>query len=59
MGMAHAPNRRSYLWMGTLGPLLALTALWAGPEIPHNNSWVGPFVQNRYSAIIMSFIICQ
>ena len=37
--------------MGTLALLLALTALWAGPEITQNNSWVGPIDQNRCSAI--------
>ena len=38
--------------MGTSALLLALTALWTGPEITQNNSWVGPVDQDRCSAIM-------
>ena len=37
--------------MGLVAPLLALTALWPGSAITQNNSWVGPVVQERCSAI--------
>lgn len=37
--------------MGILAPLLALTALWGGPELTHNTSWVGSNAQNQCSAI--------
>ena len=40
--------------MGTSALLLALTALWVGPEITQNNSWVGPVDQDRCSAIEVS-----